>query len=307
MHSQNGRKDSLMTGSSLSLIHLRYFRDAVLLKGVAAAAKRNYVTPSAISQAIKSLESHFETELLAHAKNQFILTNQGRILFENCHQVFAATESIEDEIRLAQSGLKGEVNFATQRSIAQDLLPPFIAHMHLKYPDLRPKIMLGTTDIVGQWISDRTTEFGISVDNFGEHDFLTTPIYEGRYVFVGAKESKRGRNRVEAFLLSDPKTREARTFKNDYQNRFGHEANVLLEIKSWGVLKRLAESGMGTALIPDFLIKFDSNQKLREVKLDLPRMTYRINAYHSRQRQRLSLPCQVFLKELGIFFEKMKS
>ena len=62
--------------------HLKYFVDAATALSVSEAARVNRVSSSAISQAIRSLESHFEMSLLDHAKKRFILTPEGRHLLK---------------------------------------------------------------------------------------------------------------------------------------------------------------------------------------------------------------------------------
>jgi DNA-binding transcriptional LysR family regulator len=79
----------------------------------------------------------------------------------------------------------------------------------------------------------------------------------------------------------------------------------LLEIKSWGVIKKLAETGFGVGLIPDYLYKFDRNQTVREVSMDLPKISYSINAYYCKKRQKLSRQSQAFLSGLEAFMARL--
>lgn len=290
----------------ISLVHLKYFRDAALLGGIGPAAKRNFVSPSAVSQAIKSLESYLEAELLEHAKNQFVLTVQGKVLLERCHSVFAAAENLEDEIKSSQGSMKGDVVFATQQSIAHYVLPDFVSKMSADYPDIKPKIRLATTDVVHNWVVDRTIDFGLSVDNFGEHNLMTIPLYKGSFVFIEGAHLPKKSNKERAFVLPGETTRESKAFKSDFQKRFNQAPNVLLEIKSWGVIKRLAETGFGVGLVPDYLVRFDRNKTVREVKMDLPKITYAINAYYCRKRQKLTRQSQAFLEELERFMAQLK-
>ena len=290
----------------LSLVHLKYFRDAALLGSLGAAAKRNFVSPSAVSQAIKSLESHFDVELLEHAKNQFVLTAEGRLVLDHCHLVFTAAETLEDELNSAKGSLKGEVIFATQQSIAHYLLPGFITEMKTRYPEIRPNIRLATTDVAHQWIQDRTVDFAISVNNFGDTDLMCLALYHGSFVFVEGVNVPKKLGKHRGFILPGETTRESKTFKSNYQKVFGKPPNVLLEIKSWGVIKTLAETGFGVGLIPDYLIRFDQNPSVREVKIDLPTVSYSINAYYCKKRQKLSRQSQVFLAGLEDFVGRLR-
>ena len=285
----------------LSLVHLKYFRDAALLGGIGPAAKRNFVSPSAVSQAIKSLESYLDAELLEHAKNKFVLTLQGKLLLEKCHAVFASAEILEDEIKSTKGSMKGEVIFATQQSIAHYVLPGYITQMKAQYPEIKANIRLATTDVVHNWVVDRTVDFGLSVDNFGEHDLMTVPMYKGSFVFVEGSQLPKNIDKHRGFVLPGESTRESRSFKVDYQKRFEKAPNILLEIKSWGVVKKLAETGFGVGLIPDYLFKFDRNQTVREVSMDLPTISYSINAYYCKKREKLSRQSQAFLAGLEAF------
>ena len=289
----------------MSLVHLKYFRDAALLGGIAAAAKRNFVSSSAVSQAIKSLELYLDAELLEHAKNQFVLTAQGRILLDRCHSLFAAAENLEDEIKSSKGSMKGEVVFATQQSIAHYVLPNFIAKMRAEYPDITPNIKLGTTDVVRQWIVDREIDFGLSVDNFGEHDLMTIPLYEGSFVFVEGAQLPKKKKLDQGFILPGQTTRESKTFKANFQKRFNKSPQVLLEIKSWGVIKKLAETGVGIGLVPDYLVRFEPRETVREVNIDVPKINYAINAYYCRKRQKLTRQSQAFLTELEVFMRRI--
>ncbi len=284
-----------------SIHQLKYFRDAALLGGVGSAAARNHVSPSAVSQAIRALESHFEVELLEHARNRFVLTSDGKLLLETSHAVFAAMEDLEETVSASKETVQGEVVCATQQSIAYSLLPGLLGQLQISWPKIRPNIHLGTTDLVQQWIASRTVEFGISLDNFGDHHFQTKPIYSGRFVFVASKAIRKWDNPDLAFILPGEYTRESQTFKSDYRKMTGRAPRIHTEIKSWGVVKRLAEAGLGVGLIPDFLIRFQKESCHKEIKMDLPPIHYNINAYYSKTRNKLSRQSIVFLDALEHF------
>ena len=87
----------------------------------------------------------------------------------------------------------------------------------------------------------------------------------------------------------------------------GNAPNIQIEIKSWGVVKRLAESGLGVGLIPDFLIAFQPKSALKEVKTSLPPINYSINAYYAKNRQKLSRQSQFFLDRLESFTKNLNN
>lgn len=286
----------------LSLSHLKYFQDTALLGSVAAAAKRHRVSPSAVSQAIKGLESHFGVALSSHASNKFELTGEGKALLDRSFKVFAATDSLHEEMAWLKASYAGHVAFGTQQSIAHHLLPKFIAMLQQKYPEMHPRIRLAPTDVVKRWLELRDTEFSLSVDNVAHEAFASIPIYQGRFLLV---ESKAAKKRERVFITPGESTREAITFRRDYEAHFGAQPRVAMEIKSWGVVKRFAELGMGTGLIPDYLMRFDEARGLSVVDLGLPEIPYRINAYYCGRRNQLSKIARVFLEELEDFVKEI--
>jgi len=61
----------------LNLTYLKFFHDAALSGSVSESAKRNFVTQSAISQAISKLEEDLGVSLCQHKKQKFKLTEAG--------------------------------------------------------------------------------------------------------------------------------------------------------------------------------------------------------------------------------------
>ncbi|MCX6116502.1 MAG: LysR family transcriptional regulator, partial [Proteobacteria bacterium] len=272
----------------ISNSYLKYFRDAAVLGGIARAAKLNRVSSSAISQAIANLESHFDLKFLEHSKNRFQLTSDGQLMLEQCHKVLNTLDEMETSIQETKNTLAGDVVFATQQSIGHYLLPPFLKFFRQKYPNIKPKIKLAPTDVVSQWIEARTIDFGLSVDNFGDHPFLSLPIYKGRFVYMCTNQwTKKKVNSLE-FITPGESTRERRTFARQFVDKYGHNPNIAIEIKSWGVVKKLASYDLGVGIIPDYLIHKDEIGNLLHYPLDIDPIPYSINAYYCKRRNKLS-------------------
>lgn len=289
----------------ISLNHLKYFQDAAVLHSLTAAAKRNRVSTSAVSQAIKSLESYFNVELLQHSRNRFTLTPEGTALLERSYDLFAANQTLEDELKSDKNAAKGSVSFATQQSIAHHILPQFMAVMYKNYPDLQVHLKLATTDTVKTWLQTNEIEFGISVDNIEQHDFVSVPIYKGQFIFVESNRKKQD-PKSRRFITPGASTKEAMMFHKNYRAHFGVPPQIQMDVKSWGVVKRFAELGIGTGFIPDYLLQCETQSTgLRTVDLGLPTIDYSINAFYYGKRAKLSKNCQLFLDSLETFMKEL--
>jgi DNA-binding transcriptional LysR family regulator len=90
----------------MELRHLKYFVAVAEWKGFSHAARRLYVSQSAISEQISDLEREIGVQLLLRNRRQVTLTDAGNIFLEEAKKVlFAADQAVES----AQRSLQGQV------------------------------------------------------------------------------------------------------------------------------------------------------------------------------------------------------
>jgi DNA-binding transcriptional LysR family regulator len=281
----------------ISLYHLKYFKDAATLKSVAQAAKANHVSPSAISQAIKNLESEFDVILLEHSKNRFNLTEHGKQLLDNSHDLLESAQKLMDNMAMSSGEGHVEAKFATQQSIAQHLLPPFLSQMQKKHPQIKPNLRLGTVSMVRQWLSQRSIDFALTLEEDGFEEYESVSILKGEFVFI---ESKLHKNIPRGFLITG-ETQHTRQFKKVFEYVHGVKPDILMEVDSWGVIKRFVEEGLGIGFVPDYVLRYDAKHTLRRVPIGTPKIGYEIRAFYHGSRRRLGHGVKTFLSELDYF------
>lgn len=66
----------------MKIVQLEYFCAVCRYHGISQAAQHLYVTPPAISNAIKELEKEFSVSLFTRAKNQMTLTTEGELFYQ---------------------------------------------------------------------------------------------------------------------------------------------------------------------------------------------------------------------------------
>ena len=276
--------------------HLKYFVDAATAQSVSEAARVNRVSSSAISQAIRSLESHFEMSLLDHAKKRFILTPEGRHLLKGATNLLRSVDSLELDMKNARGAIQGEIFLGTQHSIAQHLLPEFLAATREKYPALMPNIHIGTTDVVDRWARERAVDFSISVDNLAHTTLAKDNIYSGQFLFVARKDHNTPFER-SLFILPGESTNESQMFLSKFSKIYGRSPDVRMHLKSWSINMRLAESGYGVSLIPDFIHICAGSSKLKVLESKIPKIPCDICVFHDPKKWALSRQSRVFLED----------
>lgn len=90
----------------MELRHLKYFVAVAEWKGFSHAARRLYVSQSAISEQISDLEREIGVQLLHRSRRQVALTDEGKIFLEEAKKILC---SVDQAVELAQRSTRGEV------------------------------------------------------------------------------------------------------------------------------------------------------------------------------------------------------
>lgn len=280
----------------MNFYHLKYFYDAVAEGSIGQAAKKNFVSQSAVSQAVRRLEEALDCDLLIHQKNRFVLTDSGRAVYEKCQAIFQSVEDLKVEAKVAKKEFVGSISFATSHSIALAILPAFIAELKKRYPSITPKFRLGKTPIVKRWLEDREIDFAITVDDGHLKSFEKIVVHTGEFIVIRTKKQS-FISRSHGFILTESRP-ETEALKKAYQNAHRKELPLALEVDSWEIIKRLTLEGLGMGFIPAFAMGRGDQKRLTVLKENaFPKIKYDLCVVQN-PGQPMSRLCSLFLSEL---------
>lgn len=273
-----------------NLTHLRYFYDAAHLGSVGLAAKKNFVTSSTISQAIKKLEENLSVELLHHKKREFRPTDEGnRLLFE-CEKIFLSIKNFENEIQSGKSEPSGELRFGSSHSIVSSFLLDAIARTRKKFPQIVPIFELGKTSVLIDMLIRREVDFIITIDDGTLHAFETKEIYKGNFIVI---ESSRVGAKSLPYLITQPRP-ETENLKEHYRSKHTGELPVLFVLDSWELIFQAVSKGIGLGLLPDYVL-FNHKSKTVIPSKQGVKYPYRLVAV-TRKNETLSQNTKIFLE-----------
>lgn len=124
---------------------LRSFEAAARLGSFHKAAQELYVTPSAVSHQIKTLESFLDIRLFERSKRTVQLTPQGERYLQ---AITIALDDIDEAThKLMQSPDAGAVNITVAPGFLAYWLMPRVIHFQQLYPDVELKLTASTKQI----------------------------------------------------------------------------------------------------------------------------------------------------------------
>jgi DNA-binding transcriptional LysR family regulator len=280
----------------LNLIYLKYFCDAVKLGSVTASAKENFVTQSAISQGITTLEKGLGVGLITHQTNRFKVTLEGQLVFEKAQAVFSAVESLEEALVEEDGILTGKIDFACMHSFALALLPEHLKKVKRLWPKLHVNFRLAHTDLIKEMIRKGIIDFGIVLDNEDLSGFETFELYNGEYRLYTASKTKSDEDQL--FILSEERI-ETNLLKKSFKKRYAKDMEILMEVSSWEIIANLTEAGIGTGFFPDY-VALKRRKQLKPSAYKIDPIPYKIYAIYGKSHT-LSKCSLAFLELLKRF------
>jgi len=167
------------------LASIRAFEAAARLGSAKQAADELFVTPSAVSHQIKSLEGFLETALFVRRRRQLELTPAGE-------RYLSAVSHALDEIDLATRRVRaasnsGAVNISVAPSFLTRWLVPRVRQFQDLYPDIELRLSPNSEPVDFAWSDiDMAVYFGEGhwpdVEVFFLHEVVLVPVCSPRFV-----------------------------------------------------------------------------------------------------------------------------
>ncbi|MFI9012152.1 LysR family transcriptional regulator [Actinosynnema sp. NPDC053489] len=264
----------------LDVRRLRLLRDLSHLGTIAAVARANAYTPSAVSQQLAALQREAGVPLLEHTGRSVRLTATGATLVRHAEAVLAALEAASAAVAAARTGLSGAVRIGAFPSAVPTLLPAALVALGRDHPaldlmvteldpvDMPDALRDGRLD-VALWhdydIAPVEPDPGVdSVRLLDEKVFLAVPAARGPDATIAG-------TRDAAWVVGTPGTL-CHTVAMRVCRAAGFTAGVRHHADDFTAVLALVAAGQGVALVPE-LGAAHPPSGVRLVPLDVHRRT----------------------------------
>ena len=248
---------------------LKTFCDLIETGSFSKAAALNFVSQSAVSQQIKSLEQRFEARLIERGQRKGVTpTETGKIFYDECKEILERFRALEERMRVKSAAIAGSVKVATVYSIGLHELPPYVKRFIKAHPQVKVHIEYSRTDKVYEACLNNTIDFGIVALPLRRPNLAVIPFRDDKLVIVCNPEHKlarRGRVSVEALAGADfiAFERDIPTRKTIDRILKQHkvEVNYVMEFDNIETIKRSVEVGIGVSILPETAVANEVRNK----------------------------------------------
>ncbi len=256
---------------------LKVFVDLVDMQSFSLAAERNFITQSAVSQQIRTLEEKFKRRLLerVRGRREVKLTAAGEVFYRECKNVLASYDQLNEGMSGLVGKISGTVKVATVYSVGLHELPPKVREFMSKFPAAKIDLEYSRTTRVMRDVLNGTVELGVVAFPEAKRGLTVVPMASDRLVLICSPEHEfADRTQVK---VTELKERDFVLFERDIPTRkatdkilksYGIEVRKVAEFDNIETIKRSIEVGFGLAIVPrSAVLDEEKNNRLAVVEL----------------------------------------
>lgn len=148
-----------MKNSNVNINLYKTFLEVYELKNISKTAKKMYISQSAVSQNIKSLENQWGVTLFKKSTKGIFPTNDAYLIYEDVKKAFNILFNCEDKININKGKHIGVINIGIQSFLFNSFLVDKMISYQKKYPMIRFNIINKSTTNMLQMLSDENVDF----------------------------------------------------------------------------------------------------------------------------------------------------
>jgi DNA-binding transcriptional LysR family regulator len=140
---------------------LRTFMVIVEERGITRAADRLGLKQPTVSNALRRMEERLERRLIERKPNAFQVTAVGRLLYEECVEIFGTVSRLPILLRDVQEEIVGRVAIALTSHVISPLLDGALAEFHAAHPRATFTLGVSTSEQVTKSVLQKQASFGL--------------------------------------------------------------------------------------------------------------------------------------------------
>jgi len=284
---------------------LRTFQVIVQMQSISAASSRLHITQSAVSQALRRLETQLNRKLIERTGGHFRLTISGQHVYEIANAVHVDISRLPLMLSSVENDVVGEVRVLVASRIMSDVYDRFWAYFRARYPAINVSLEVMRSDDIIDTVKTATATVGIGVaprpiKELERHFFLRQ-----RYsIFCGENHHLFEKDIITLETLANE---DFVSFSSDiiggslspltiFRDQHAFTGKIVAMSPSYDEIVRLLVAGYGIGCLPQHSAKLEVERgRLR--KLPPEDGICDIELYMLWKKQALTPPAKAFVEE----------
>ncbi len=282
------------------LDYYRIFLEVANTLSFSDAAKKLYISQSAVSQIIKQLESDLNTPLFQRYAKGVILTKEGTLLKQYAQEALTTLHIAEKKLVDMKHMEEGTLSIGAGDTISSNYLIPYLEKFHKMYPNIKIEVFNRTSLETIDLVKSGNVDLAFINLPLKDNELKIQPCMMIHDIFVCAKnkEIKESYTRQEIASMPLILLEKSANSRKAIDTQFKKSHITLtpqIELGAHDLLLQFAKIDLGVScVIKEFATSYLKNNSLQEMVLSQP-LPKRAIAYTHLKRMPLSNAAQSFL------------
>lgn len=267
----------------MELKQLRNFVGVSEAGSLLKASSRLHVAQPALGQQIAALERELGAQLFERSSRGMALTAVGILFLEHARVVLADAERARLAVRDSVSAPHGDVAIGLPTTIALIATLPILRACRERLPLVRLKLVEAYSGFLREWLLSGRLDLALLYGEAPDAGLAKHALLDDRLVLVtSARNTRMPRKLTLQALAKWPlvlpgREHGLRRIIDDACAPLGVKLDVVAEIESLGSVKRAAEDGIGSTILPAGAVAEDVAEcRLRTAVIASSSMTRRV-------------------------------
>lgn len=267
----------------MELRQLRYFVGVSEAGSLLQAAGRLHVAQPALGQQIAALEHELGTQLFARSSRGMALTDAGKLFLTHARLVLADAERARLAVRESAAEPHGDVSIGLPTTVAMVATLPILSACRTQLPKVRLKVVEAYSGFLREWLQSGRLDLALLYGGAPDIGLSKRALVDDQLVFVTSPANVHVPERLSLQdlakwpLVLPGQEHGLRRVIDEACAPHRLQLDLVAEIESLGSVKRAAEAGLGSTILPLGSVAEEVEAgRLRIAVIDSPSMSRRV-------------------------------
>lgn len=259
---------------NIKLEQYKIFNEAASTLSFSLAARNLFISQSAVSQAIHTLEKELNTQLFIRQSKGVLLTKEGKLLAQKISAALSLITSAENQIVNQHELTKGELTIGAGDTLSENYIMPYLVEFNKLYPHVIIKMVNRTSLEIIELLKTGQIEIGFINMPLQDDAMTIKECLQVHDIFVTKHQenkmySLQALSREPLVLLE--RSSNSRHFVDNHFANNGVLLTPTIELGSHDLLLEAAKNNLGKAcVIKEFSLDALQKKMIFEVHLSIP-------------------------------------
>lgn len=291
----------------MTLNQLRYFVEIVRQEHFTKAAERLFISQSALSKSVKSLEEEFQVKLIDRDMKNFALTHEGKIFYEYAVRILEYFDAQTREIKQIFQEEGGTLNIGIPPTAGSIFFYAVLQKFTEQHGNIKLNLMEFPSTKIYEELGKNKLDMGVVLE-----PFLNSGQYVCRKVCISEivllVSDKHPLSEKETVTMSELQNEKFLMMSSDFMfhhivlsacKEGGIDPNIIFESSQWDLIFEMTAANQGISLFPDILVRKQQRKDVKILRFADRKLPWILSLVY-RKDKLLTFPMRCFLEACTI-------